>query len=482
MDNKIISNGALLKAFGQMKLVKTSSGPVEPATAQVLKVCKDKILKPLKKDQTKEDFDSRRYTLNARFESTNKFITTRDLYQKVVLEAANRTPYRGMRLDLSSIDVAETHCKFIVDRRGNRYIVELFFPNANEAITVSIADESENRKLYEVSLESEQYTVNFGYTILKSIDEMAAEYGNASIDDMLSGTMVGNLGSAMRTAEDTYLQPSALLTESVDWQLHRLKGICEAAAEEQAPGAEAFSADINVDDANQQAIDAGNQMENMAPIDGMGEEEQTIRYTDFAHSSEGGVDINKDGHIDHMTTILNEIQSKTPQYIPANGKIQGLDTQQPDSVINAFGVAYNFIHTNDDPMVQKAAKHGVKIQSEADHPAEYDEKNLITNPEVRDNEDCFPENIWRAIFDALGPNFTTKMAFDQALSEILPKVFDATGNRVGSLGIQNGLETPSEAEGNLNAGTPAEDPYGADQFGADPYGDMNLGGNDYLSM
>lgn len=449
-----IKNKDLLKALGRIGIVKTTSGPVVPAKADIIKAVGDKILKPLKKGQDCDDWDSRKYDLNDSLLMHKNYLTAKDLYQKVVMEATSRTPYRGMRLDLSSIDMEETHCKFLVIRRDAKYVVEILYPNANEMISVSITNESDVRNEYEVDLESDEYTVNFGHTILKSIDEMANEH--PSVSKLLGGTMVGNLGSSLHTVDETYLQPSAVMTESVDWELCELKKLVEAVNED-----EDAEAGLGGDDAGAMPTDSGNdefsrdefnqaadQMTNpMAggsdvESDDAGDDEQVMRYSEYFIDNKGknSPTNTKDGTYDNMAKILGKIASQTPEYRSAEEQTYGWAGymgEDPKEVAKAFGKVYGFINS-DEKLNSTADKYGVKII---------------------DGEDAFPEEIWDQILEALTPlhgSSFDKESFDIKLSKILPDLFNANGSRKDTgRSMHTDLKLPTDQE-NQNMELPGE--------------------------
>ena len=240
---------ALIKAMKEMSYVSNQSGPVEPSKAKVIKMLTTKTLKPVSKPQDGDDWDKREYKLNDNLAYGKNLITTKTLYKKVVTEAVSNTEYRGCRLNLQSIDMKETHCKFIIDRRGHEVLVEMYFPNKNQNITVKLESDNHLSNLYEVPLDSPQFQNNFGYTILKTCDELL-ESGN-SYDlgsDLDTMQYTNGMGTDVIDVNDSMLQQSNLLRESVDGGLAKLRNLCnavnlmEAEAEEgQDPNAAQFN-------------------------------------------------------------------------------------------------------------------------------------------------------------------------------------------------------------------------------------------------
>lgn len=103
--------------------------------------------------------------------------TVRDITQRILTEASltpNNSP-NAFRLDLKSIVLDKVHSKFNVNRKNNNVTVELIYPNANGKITVKLNIEGIDDSVYEVGLEDQQYTNNFGASIIKSIDDVLAK-------------------------------------------------------------------------------------------------------------------------------------------------------------------------------------------------------------------------------------------------------------------------------------------------------------------
>ena len=220
---------ALIKAMKEMSYVSNQSGPVEPSKAKVIKMLTDKILKPISKPQDGDDWDKREYKMNGDLSYGKNLITTKTLYKKVVTEAVSNTEYRGCRLNLQSIDMKETHCKFLIDRHGHEVLVEMYFPNKNQNITVKLESDNNLSNLYEVSLDSEQFQNNFGYTILKTCDDLLESNSKYDLGSDLDTMQYTNgMGTDVIDVNNSMLQQSNLLRESVDSGLAQLRNLCEA--------------------------------------------------------------------------------------------------------------------------------------------------------------------------------------------------------------------------------------------------------------
>lgn len=248
---------SLLKAMKDMYVVSTQSGPVVPSKTQTIKVLKDQILDPVSAPQDREKWDRRTYDKNT---SLLTGFNVEDLYKKVVMEATSKTEYKGMRLNLQSIDMKRSHCKFVVERQGHETLIEIYYPNVNGNITAKLITDDHLSELYEVPLDSPQFQVNFGFTILKSIDKLRKESGQYSVtDDLNTQQILNGMGSAVYDVNQSNIQPGAMLRESVDYKLAGLMNLCNAVLEaegdnegadpmagggagEQAPGAQAFNA------------------------------------------------------------------------------------------------------------------------------------------------------------------------------------------------------------------------------------------------
>ena len=114
-----------------------------------------------------------------KFESTwrPQPTTVKAITQRILTEATvtpNASP-NAFRLDLKSIVLDKCHSKFNIKRKNADAVVELIYPNANGKITVKIHVDGIDDSVYEVGLEDQQYTTNFGASIIKSIDQLLSK-------------------------------------------------------------------------------------------------------------------------------------------------------------------------------------------------------------------------------------------------------------------------------------------------------------------
>lgn len=244
-----IDKNKLLKAMKDYAYVTTQSGPVVPSKTKVIKMLTKQIPDPVKKPQDGDDWDHRTFDKNKPLIYGKNLITTRDLYKKVFNEAVTNTAYRGMRMNLASIDMKETHCKFIINRRDHDMLVELYYPNENENISVKLTSDTGLNNLYEVSLQSPQFTKNFGYTILKTCDELIDSNNTYDVgNDLDTMQTLTGLGNGTEDPSNSWMATdSAVYHECVGSELSQLLNLCNAVSlledGEQAPGAEDFAMD-----------------------------------------------------------------------------------------------------------------------------------------------------------------------------------------------------------------------------------------------
>lgn len=249
-----IDKNKLLKAMKDMVYVSTESGPVVPSKTKVIKMLTKQIPDPVKKPQDGENWDHREYDMNKPLVYGKNLITTRDLYKKVFTEAVSNTAYKGMRMNLASIDMKETHCKFIINRRNHDVLVELFYPNENGNITVKLTSDTSLSNLYEVSLDSPQFINNFGYTILKTCDELIESNDTYDLgNDLDTMQFVTGLGNGTEGQSNSWqATESSIYHESVGSELSQLLNLCNAVNlledADQAPGADAYSMPDGQDD------------------------------------------------------------------------------------------------------------------------------------------------------------------------------------------------------------------------------------------
>ena len=230
MGTPSIDRDKLLKTMKELVYVSTESGPVVPSKTKVIKTMTKQTPDPVSKPQDSEDWDKREYKQNKPLTYGKNLITTRDLYKKVFTEAVTNTAYRGMRMNLSSIDMKETHCKFIINRHDHDILVELFYPNDNENITVKLKSDTGLSNLYEVPLDSPQFINNFGFTILKTCDELIASNNTYDVsDDIDTMQYVNGLGNGTEGLSNSWMATdSSIYRESVDGNLGKLLNMCNA--------------------------------------------------------------------------------------------------------------------------------------------------------------------------------------------------------------------------------------------------------------
>ena len=335
---------SLLKAMKDMYVVSTQSGPVVPSKTQTIKVLKDQILDPVSAPQDREKWDRRTYDKNT---SLLTGFNVEDLYKKVVMEATSKTEYKGMRLNLQSIDMKRSHCKFVVERQGHETLIEIYYPNVNGNITAKLITDDHLSELYEVPLDSPQFQVNFGFTILKSIDKLRKESGQYSVtDDLNTQQILNGMGSAVYDVNQSNIQPGAMLRESVDYNLAGLMNLCNAVLEaegdgddqmagdgagEQAPGAQAFNAPGGDQDPMAELADTAN-----GPGDVNGTDDKTNDTVNL-----------RDALVDPASTMPNEDRA---QIINADGSNVNGEKSEVDNLAKMVS----------EMLVQRKADDGYK--------------------------------------------------------------------------------------------------------------------------
>ena len=426
-----IDKEKLIKALKEFNYVSTKSGPIEPSRTKIIKAMTQQTLSPVSKPQDGEDWDKREYKLNKDLSYGKNLITTKDLYKKVFTEAVTNTAYRGMRMNLSSIDMKETHCKFIIVRRDHEVMVELYYPNENENITVKLLTDNSLSNLYEVPLDSPQFLKNFGYTILKTCDDLIDSNNTYDVgDDLDTMQTLGGFGNDLTDLNDTLLQPSAMLRESVDSDLGKLLNLCNAVAlmeakevsdevsdevientpdegDEQAPGAEAFSMGSNDSILEPTPMNSGD----VNGTDAGTGEDATINFREALLDGDMQT-INADGDsvngnssaLDNLSKVvaarMADMQKDTRN---GNTGVElssdeiyhgtvGLDKQSPRDIINAF---FEYFKELDDMVTQKQIDQFMEF---------------LTNP---------------------GTESITLDAFDRELKKIFPDKYDESSNDMG---------------------------------------------------
>lgn len=337
---------SLLKAMKDMYVVSTQSGPVVPSKAQTIKVLKDQILDPVSAPQDREKWDRRTYDKNT---SLLTGFNVEDLYKKVVMEATSKTEYKGMRLNLQSIDMKRSHCKFVVDRQGHETLVEMYYPNVNGNITAKLITDDHLSELYEVPLDSPQFQVNFGFTILKSIDKLRTESGRYSVtNDLNTQQILNGMGSAVYDVNQSNIQPGAMLRESVDYNLAGLMNLCNAVIEAEGDGA--FDDQTDGDPSSEQAPGAqafnapGNDQDPMAALAAEADGPGDVNGTDEGKNKTVNL---RDALVDPASTLPNEERS---QLINADGSNVNGEKSEVDNLAKMVS----------EMLVQRKADEGYK--------------------------------------------------------------------------------------------------------------------------
>lgn len=322
-----IDRDKLLQTMKELVYVSTESGPVVPSKTKVIKMMTKQTPKPVSKPQDSEDWDTREYKQNKPLTYGKNLITTRDLYKKVFTEAVTNTNYRGMRMNLSSIDMKETHCKFIINRRDHDMLVELFYPNDNENITVKLKSDTGLSNLYEVPLDSPQFLNNFGFTILKTCDELINSNNTYDVsDDIDTMQYVNGLGNGTEGLSNSWMATdSSIYRESVDGALGKLLNMCNAVNlleadgdepeatdgvnEGQDPGAAAFNMDGS-------AIDDNPVPDNIPGMDG-----GDVNGTDMADDDDQLVNFKT-----HLIENISQLSNIDASGTEVNGGASAIDT------------------------------------------------------------------------------------------------------------------------------------------------------------
>ena len=456
-----IDKDKLLKAMKEMVYVSTESGPVVPSRTKVIKMLTKQVPDPVKKPQDNEDWDHREYDMNKPLTYGKNLITTRDLYKKVFTEAVTNTAYKGMRMNLASIDMKETHCKFIINRRDHDMLVELFYPNENENITVKLTSDTGLSNIYEVPLESPQFTNNFGYTILKTCDQLIDSNNTYDVgDDLDTMQFVNGLGNGTEDISNSWhAEDSAIYHESVGSELGKLLNMCNAINlledGEQAPGAEDFS--MGGDDMPAPDSVPGMDGGDVNGTDFSEVDDSLVNFKDALFDGKSDLtNVNASGvgvtggssALDNLGKMISEKmadmvsgQNKQNSGISLSGKeiytgTVGIMDQSPDSVINAFFQYYPELDTTvAESQVQKFVEY-------------------INNP---------------------GTDNLTLAEFNDKLAELFPDVYTD-----GTAEDDNQMNTD-------NVGLPGEENFGGD-VGFDPnepvdasfMGDDFGGGGDFM--
>jgi hypothetical protein len=433
-----IDKNKLIQAMKDYVYVSTESGPVVPSKTKVIKMLTKQTPKPVSKPQDSADWDHRTYDQNKPLTYGKNLITTRDLYKKVFTEAVSNKNYRGMRMNLASIDMKETHCKFIINRRDHDMLVELFYPNENDNITVSLTSDTGLNNLYEVQLDSPQFINNFGYTILKTCDQLIDSNNTYDVgNDLDTMQYVNGLGNGTEDISNSWhAEDSAIYHEAVSSELGQLLNLCNAVAlledgEEQDPNAQAFAA-------------AGDEMPNPDDMGGMNPGD--VNGTeDSGQSPDESVNF-KDGWIDLMTASS---ESEGATTINADGTDVNGKASAMDNLAKMYAEArVEDMNTNSSP--------GVKLSKDeilhGTAPAENQNAASLINglcslsPYISLAGSQVPKNKISELIDYLnnpGTDDLTLTAFNEKLNELFPNEYDGGKPNVGNMST-SGVDLPGE--------------------------------------
>lgn len=432
-----IDKNKLIQAMKDYVYVSTESGPVVPSKTKVIKMLTKQTPKPVSKPQDSADWDHRTYDQNKPLTYGKNLITTRDLYKKVFTEAVSNKNYRGMRMNLASIDMKETHCKFIINRRDHDMLVELFYPNENENITVSLTSDTGLNNLYEVQLDSPQFINNFGYTILKTCDQLIDSNNTYDVgNDLDTMQYVNGLGNGTEDLSNSWhAEDSAIYHESVSSELGQLLNLCNAVAllEEQDPNAAKFAApggDLpNPDD-----------MGGMDPGDVNGTDAAGPSPEDSVNFQEGFIDLACPNEDEEGLTNINADGSGV------NGLSSGMD-----NLAKLYAEArVEDMNNNSSP--------GVKLSKEeilhGTAPAENQNAASLINglcslsPYISLAGSQVPKKKISELINYLnnpGTDDLTLTAFNEKLNELFPNEYDGGKPAEGNLST-SGVDVPGESQ------------------------------------
>lgn len=455
-----IDKNKLIQAMKDYVYVSTESGPVVPSKTKVIKMLTKQTPKPVSKPQDSADWDHRTYDQNKPLTYGKNLITTRDLYKKVFTEAVSNKNYRGMRMNLASIDMKETHCKFIINRRDHDMLVELFYPNENENITVSLTSDTGLNNLYEVQLDSPQFINNFGYTILKTCDQLIDSNNTYDVgNDLDTMQYVNGLGNGTEDVSNSWhAEDSAIYHESVSSELGQLLNLCNAVAlledGEQDPNAEAFASggeEMPSPDAMNPGDVNGGDNAGPSPDQPVNFKEGFIDLACPNKDSEGLTTVNADGSgvngltsgLDNLAKLYSEAkaeiinnQSSPGVKLSKDEILHGtapVENQNAASVINGLCSLEPYISLAGTEVPQK------KISELIDY---------LNNP---------------------GTDDLSLTAFNEKLHELFPEAYDGNTDTDGKMST-SGLELPGEE----NFGNGASDDMGGfGDFGGAGGLDMN---------
>lgn len=171
--------------------VATQSGPVVPAKTKPIEVMSNIIANmqsKYRKGETGVKFGDLAEKFN-RDVNPHKYTTMHDILNKALTEATAYSAGQPLfRLDLGNVVADSAHAKFRMRRHRHDVLVEMLYPNQNGNITIVFNVDDNAMKMYELSLDSEQYIDNFGKTLMACCDECIAETSNMTEESDIFST------------------------------------------------------------------------------------------------------------------------------------------------------------------------------------------------------------------------------------------------------------------------------------------------------
>src|SRR5574344_428074 len=351
----------LMKAF---KEIRTTSGPVKPATSAVISTMKS-FVTPVRGNPTKLDWEKEAERMNGSLLSKRNYLDITKITEKAVTESVSSTPASALRLDLHSIAMDGVHSKFSLTRKGYPVDVELMYPNADGKMSVRVTADGTEYSCYDIDVNSPQFTDNFGLSIIKSVDEVLkkkSENGDGTADMYEFG-----LGQTAGGSGPGYSQTGFGLGESVNvckckapsdgYSLHpdlyALRDLCQAVVEADdaapAPGADAFAAPAggspapSPDPSAASAVNAGPDSS-----DAQGSDDEPRE--DFKSWAKDHVTTSLGGTLDKIAKIVSgcmseDLKNSTKGIVYGSEELyngtQGLKNEDFDSIIDAFLTYYD---------------------------------------------------------------------------------------------------------------------------------------------
>lgn len=349
----------LMKAF---KEIRTTSGPVKPATSAVIDTMKSYVT-PVKGDPTKIDWRKQLTRMNGSLLSRRNYLDITKITEKAITESVSSTPSSALRLDLHSIAMDGVHSKFSMTRRGYPVDVELMYPNAEGKISVRVTANGTEFSCYDIDVNSPQFTDNFGLSIIKSVDDVIKK--NAEQGDGTSNMYDFGLDQTVGGSGTGYSQTGVGLGESVNAckcrapsdgcslhpDMYALRDLCRAVveADDAAPGADAFAAPAGAAQApDPSAASAVNAGPDAVAAPGAAQEDAPTE--DFKSWAKDHVTTSLGGTLDKIAKIVSgcmseDLKNSTKGIVYGSEELyngtQGLKNEDFDSIIDAFLTYYD---------------------------------------------------------------------------------------------------------------------------------------------